>query len=109
MLYRSLSRGMFAITKMLAFCTLALACAGLLSAQGAPDDSKLLNTFQNPVGNLISVPFQNNVNFPIGEFSRIQDVLNIQPVIPFRVNKDWLIRRMGKNLVYAPSGHYVAA
>ena len=38
---------------------------------------------------LISVPFQNNINFPIGEFSRIQDVLNIQPVIPFQVSEDW--------------------
>ena len=37
-------------------------------------NDKLLNTFQNPVGNLISVPFQNNINFPIGEFSRIEDV-----------------------------------
>ncbi len=60
-------------------CALALAGAGLISAQGAPDDDKVLTTFQNPVGNLISVPFQNNVNFPIGQFSRVQDVLNIQP------------------------------
>jgi hypothetical protein len=70
---------------------LALAYAGLLAAQGAPDNDKLLATFQNPVGNLISVPFQNNINFPIGEFSRIQDVLNIQPVIPFHVSEDRLI------------------
>ena len=47
------------------------------SSQGAPDDDKVLTTFQNPVGNLISVPFQNNVNFPIGQLSRVQDVLNI--------------------------------
>jgi hypothetical protein len=71
--------------------TLALAAAGLLFAQGAPDNAALLSSFQNPVGNLISVPFQNNVNFPIGQFSRVQDVLNIQPVIPFHVSKDWLI------------------
>ncbi len=69
-------------------CTSALASAGLLSARGASDDGKLLSTFQNPVGNLISVPFQNNINFPIGQFSRIQDVLNIQPVIPFHVSED---------------------
>jgi hypothetical protein len=84
-------------------CTLALAGAGLLSAQGAPDDSKLLSTFQNPVGDLISVPFQNNVNFPIGEFSRVQDVLNIQPVIPFHVSEDWLIlSRWITPVVYQP-------
>ena len=56
-------------------CAFALAGAGLILAQGAPDDEKLLTTFQNPIGNLISVPFQNNINFPIGQFSRVQDVL----------------------------------
>ena len=69
----------------------ALVGVGILLAQGAPDDAHLLNTFQNPVGDLISVPFQNNINFPIGHYSRIQDVLNIQPVVPIRITKDWLI------------------
>jgi hypothetical protein len=40
--------------------------------------------------NLISVPFQNNVNFPIGQYSRVQDVLNVQPVIPISLNEDSL-------------------
>src|SRR5579862_3044661 len=84
-------------------CALALAGVGLMVAQGAPDDDKVLTTFQNPVGNLISVPFQNNVNFPIGEYSRVQDVLNIQPVIPFHVSDDWLIiSRWITPVVYQP-------
>src|SRR5262245_50003619 len=75
----------------------------LASRPGRPDDNKLLATFQNPVGDLISVPFQNNVNFPIGEYSRIQDVLNIQPVIPFHVSEDWLIiSRWITPIVYQP-------
>ncbi len=83
---------------------LALAGAGLIAAQGAPDDEKVLTTFQNPVGNLISVPFQNNVNFPIGRFSRVQDVLNIQPVIPISLNEDWLlITRWITPIVYQPN------
>ncbi len=85
-------------------CALALAGAGLIAAQGAPDDDKVLTTFQNPVGNLISVPFQNNVNFPIGQFSRVQDVLNIQPVIPVSLNEDWLlITRWITPIVYQPN------
>jgi hypothetical protein len=36
-----------------------------LAAPGAPDDAKVHTTFQNPVGDLVSVPFQNNTNFPI--------------------------------------------
>ena len=63
----------------------------MIKAQGGPDDDKLLTTFQNPVGNLTSVPFQNNVNFPIGQYSRVHDVLNIQPVIPVNLNEDWLL------------------
>jgi hypothetical protein len=85
-------------------CAFALVGAGLILAQGAPDDEKLLTTFQNPIGNLISVPFQNNVNFPIGQFSRVQDVLNIQPVIPIGLNEDWLlITRWITPVVYQPN------
>src|SRR5579871_4595596 len=85
-------------------CTLAFAGAGMLWAQGTPDQGKLLTTFQNPVGDLISVPFQNNINFPIGEFSRVQDVLNIQPVVPIQVNEDWLvISRWIMPVVYQPN------
>ena len=85
-------------------CTLAFAATALLAAQGAPDDNKVLTTFQNPVGDLISVPFQNNITFPIGEFSRIQDVLNIQPVVPIHVSEDWLvISRWITPVVYQPN------
>ena len=88
----------------LSFCALAIARAGLLMAQGSPDNDKLLTTFQHPVGNLISVPFQNNTNFPIGQFSRVQDVLNIQPVIPYHVSEDWLIiSRWITPVVYLPN------
>ena len=84
-------------------CAFALTTIGLLSAQETPDDNKVLTTFQNPVGDLISVPFQNNVNFPIGRFSRVQDVLNIQPVIPFHLSEDWiLISRWITPVVYQP-------
>src|SRR5262245_58043224 len=48
----------------------------------ADDTDTLVKQTQNPVASLISVPFQNNLNFPIGPFGRYQDVLNFQPVIP---------------------------
>jgi hypothetical protein len=50
---------------------------------------ELAKLAQNPVGNLISLPFQNNTNFNVGPYSGTQNVLNIQPVIPISVNKDW--------------------
>ncbi len=44
---------------------------------------ELARAAQNPIADLISVPFQNNINFGIGPHDRTQYVLNIQPVIPF--------------------------
>ena len=46
---------------------------------------------QNPVGNLISVPFQENAYFNVGPLNGTQNVLNIQPVIPISVSDDWNI------------------
>jgi hypothetical protein len=44
---------------------------------------------QNPIADLISVPFQSNTNFGIGNTNNIQNVLNIQPVFPVHLNEDW--------------------
>ena len=40
--------------QMLCICAIGLAGARTLAAQGTPDDDKILTTFQNPVGNLIT-------------------------------------------------------
>ena len=37
----------------------------------------------NPLADLMSLPFQNNLNMNYGEFNRNVNILNIQPVIPF--------------------------
>jgi opacity protein-like surface antigen len=52
---------------------------------------KLAKDAQNPIADLISVPFQNNANFNIGPFNRVQNVLNIQPVVPLHLSNDWLV------------------
>ena len=58
---------------------------------------------QNPVTSLISVPVQNNNNFGINPGYRNQDVLNIQPVIPIGISKDWnLLVRWIAPIVYQP-------
>jgi len=65
---------------------------------------KLAKETQNPVANLISVPFQNNFNFGIGANDATQWVLNIQPVIPITLNKDWnLITRTIVPIINQPS------
>ena len=52
---------------------------------------ELAKESQNPVANLISVPFQWNMGFGVGPFNAYQRTLNIQPVIPISVTKDWNI------------------
>ena len=53
------------------------------------DNSELAKEAQNPVADLISIPFQNNMNFGLEPNHRTQNVLNIQPVIPFELTDDW--------------------
>lgn len=63
----------------------------------------LQKAVQNPVANLISVPFQENMNADIGPYGRNQSVLNFQPVIPTRVSDKWLlVSRVITPIVYQP-------
>ena len=52
-------------------------------------DEELAKKTQNPVADMISVPFQNNLNFGLGPHNRAQNILNIQPVVPFNLTDDW--------------------
>jgi hypothetical protein len=53
----------------------------------APGAQQLAEKLSNPVANLISVPFQNNTVWGIGENNGTQNVLNFQPVIPISISK----------------------
>jgi hypothetical protein len=74
--------------------------------QAAPtggSGDELRKAAQNPIASLISVPLQNNTNFGIQPGERTQDVLNIQPVIPIGVTKDWnLIIRWITPIIWQP-------
>ena len=51
------------------YILLVLGLVGLpcvLAQQAADDTDNLVKQTQNPVASLISVPFQNNLNYPIG-------------------------------------------
>jgi len=87
--------------------------AGAQTAQGprvvigdnaaAESATDLAKQIQNPVGDLISLPLQYNVNFGHGPHQGTQHVLNLQPVIPFHVNDDWnLITRTILPVVWNP-------
>jgi hypothetical protein len=74
-----------------------------------PDSTKsesntdIAKKLQNPVADLISVPFQSNTNFGFGPENGTQEVLNIQPVVPFHLSDDWnLITRTIMPLTWNP-------
>lgn len=70
----------------------------------ATNSDALRKAAQNPIASLISVPVQNNSNFGVGPDGRIQDILNIQPVIPVRVSENWnLITRIITPIIYQPT------
>ena len=69
----------------------------------AEDSEALRKAAQNPVASLISVPIQENWNFGIQPGDRVQNVLNIQPVVPVGLAKDWnLIVRWITPVIYQP-------
>jgi hypothetical protein len=73
--------------------TCVLLGAGNAVAQ-SQDSGDLAKASQNPVGNLVSLPFQNNTSFGIGPNDAISNVLNIQPVYPVGLSENWnLINR----------------
>lgn len=80
---------------------LVLPAAGL--AQDG-DAASLAKAAQNPVADMISVPFQNNTNFDTGPLEKTQNILNIQPVYPFHLNSKWnLITRTILPLISQPA------
>ena len=64
-----------------------LSAAPLRAAEESEEE--LAKKTQNPVADLISVPFQNNFNFNYGPNHDLQYVLNVQPVIPSHITRDW--------------------
>ena len=77
---------------------------GVMPAHAEMSATELAKLAQNPVGNLISVPFQYNANLDFGPQGGTQSVLNIQPVIPISITPDWnIITRTIVPLISMPS------
>ncbi len=83
---------------------IASAVLALAPAHAEMTPEELAKLSQNPIGNLISVPFQNNSNLNYGPLKKTQNVLNIEPVIPIEVNKDWnIITRTIVPVIWQPA------
>jgi len=60
-------------------------------AHAEPNSEELAKLAQNPVCNMISVPFQGETNLSVRPEERTQNILNIQLVIPISENDAWNI------------------
>src|SRR6185436_18096902 len=80
------------------------AAAAGSGASGGHNLESLAVASQNPIADMISLPLQNNTNFNVGPNNRTQNILNIQPVVPLRLNADWnLISRTIAPLISQPN------
>jgi hypothetical protein len=72
-------------------------------AASPESDQDLLKAVQNPVADLISIPVQNNTNFGLGQYSRTQNGVSLQPVIPWNMSTNWmLVGRIIQPMVWQP-------
>jgi hypothetical protein len=82
---------MYKMTRIKLFITgisiVLFAVAGLAQQEHSAENLAKITT--NPIANMISLPFQFNFNFGMGDYNRYGTVLNLQPVIPFRLNDKW--------------------
>jgi hypothetical protein len=68
--------------------------AGSLIAQEEPkpaadDAAAIAKKLANPIGALISVPFQNNTDVGIGNYNGSRNTLNFQPIVPFSLSANY--------------------
>jgi hypothetical protein len=72
-------------------------------AASGKSEEELAKQAQNPVADIYSFPFQDNVGFGYGPNGAVQNVLNFQPVIPVHLGALNLITRTIVPIVTQPS------
>jgi hypothetical protein len=85
---RSPSESAIALAKLAATAALFTALASPAFAQ---DAQSLVKEAKNPFADLINLQFFYDANLRVAPANETQQVLTIQPLIPFHLNSDWMI------------------
>ncbi|MEA3461441.1 MAG: neuromedin U [Bacteroidota bacterium] len=89
---------------LIAFVMLFLTATAYGQESQESDAAALAKATQNPVAAMYSLPFQNNTTYGYGPYNRAQNILNIQPVLPFSLgDKVNLINRIILPIITQPS------
>jgi len=74
----------------------------MLCAQQTVDE--LRDLARNPVGDAIKLPFVESINFDAGPYDRTSNSLQVEPVIPWQISKNWLLvpRIVATAVAYEP-------
>lgn len=69
----------------------------------AQESSSIAKQAQNPIARVISVPFENDFNPHTGISKNDEYILQVKPVVPFKLSNDWnLITRTVLPVIQAP-------
>jgi hypothetical protein len=55
------------------------------------EEAAAKNAAQNPVAAAISLPLQNNTFYDVGPYRRAENELLVEPVVPIRLSKNWMV------------------
>jgi len=95
----------FTAALVLSLAVASLARADDIPAPGQEEDAtELAKKSQNPIADMVSLPFQSNTNIHVGPHKGTQEILNVQPVFPFHLNENWnVITRTIVPFMWQPS------
>lgn len=68
-----------------------LVAPALAWGEDPSSDIALAKASQNPIGNLISLPLENNLDGDVGPEDGVVYTLNLKPVYPVSLHEDWLL------------------
>ncbi|MFB3910077.1 MAG: transporter [Candidatus Eisenbacteria bacterium] len=82
---------MAAATLVAAFASCDPASAQDSGSSTAAEQQKVAKDLSNPVADMASIPLQFNWESGVGDPQDLRLILNIQPVVPFSLNSNWVL------------------